>query len=354
MDFNDLEHYCVEILSEKGRDGKLIPSDTALKYRDRFEEIMVDEYQDSNMVQEIIINMISKVDSPKPNVFMVGDVKQSIYRFRQARPELFMKKYNTYSTEKDNPFRKILLYKNFRSRKNVVDSVNFIFKQIMSVNAGELDYTEDEALNPGAEFPENDQGKMVSGGSTELHIINTGISDDESNNTEESNGDETPGQEEEMLDNIQCEARMVARRIQTLMEPDAEGNYFTVFDKKNKKYRELKYKDIIILLRTTKNWSDVFVEELTQAGIPVFADTGSGFFKTTEVQVVLSFLQIIDNPYQDIPLLAVLSHQSPFSTNDLADIRLALRDGSLFDGLIKLSETDNGEVCKKRKYFLKA
>ena len=192
LDFNDLEHYCVEILSEKGRDGKLIPSDTALKYRDRFEEIMVDEYQDSNMVQEIIINMISKVDSPKPNVFMVGDVKQSIYRFRQARPELFMKKYNTYSTEKDNPFRKILLYKNFRSRKNVVDSVNFIFKQIMSVNAGELDYTEDEALNPGAEFPENDQGKMVSGGSTELHIINTGISDDESNNTEESNGDETP------------------------------------------------------------------------------------------------------------------------------------------------------------------
>ena len=355
LDFNDLEHYCVEILSEKGRDGKLIPSDTALKYRDRFEEIMVDEYQDSNMVQEIIINMISKVDSPKPNVFMVGDVKQSIYRFRQARPELFMKKYNTYSTEKDNPFRKILLYKNFRSRKNVVDSVNFIFKQIMSVNAGELDYTEDEALNPGAEFPENDQGKMVSGGSTELHIINTGISDDESNNTEESNGDETPGQEEEMLDNIQCEARMVARRIQTLMEPDAEGNYFTVFDKKNKKYRELKYKDIIILLRTTKNWSDVFVEELTQAGIPVFADTGSGFFKTTEVQVVLSFLQIIDNPYQDIPLLAVL--RSPicsFSTNDLADIRLALRDGSLFDGLIKLSETDNGEVCKKAKVFLES
>ena len=117
LDFNDLEHYCLEILSKKDQDGNLKPSDTALKYRERFDEIMVDEYQDSNMVQEIIINMISKVDSPKPNVFMVGDVKQSIYRFRQARPELFMQKYNTYSTEKDSPFRKLLLYKNFRSRK---------------------------------------------------------------------------------------------------------------------------------------------------------------------------------------------------------------------------------------------
>ncbi len=354
LDFNDLEHYCLEILSEKGQDGKLIPSDTALKYRERFEEIMVDEYQDSNMVQEIIINMISKVDSPKPNVFMVGDVKQSIYRFRQARPELFMHKYNTYSTEKDNPFRKILLYKNFRSRKNVVDSVNFIFKQIMSVNVGELDYTEDEALNPGAEFPENEQDKMISGGSTELHIINTGISGGESNNNTEESDDEAPArQEEEMLDNIQCEARMVAKRIQMLMEPDGAGNSFAVFDKGNKKYRTLEYRDIVILLRTTKNWSDIFVEELTLAGIPVFADTGSGFFKTIEVQVVLSLLQIIDNPYQDIPLLSVL--RSPifsFSTDDLVDIRLAMRKGLLFDGLIKLSETGTGEASNKATKFL--
>jgi len=356
LDFNDLEHYCLEILTKRDQNGRLIPSDTALQYRERFDEIMVDEYQDSNLVQEFIINMISRVDSPKPNIFMVGDVKQSIYRFRQARPELFMQKYDTYSTEKDSPFRKILLYKNFRSRKNVVDAVNFIFKQIMSVNVGELDYTENEALNPGAEFPDIEQQGMIFDGSTELHIINTGESDNQLNNsnsdTEENNG-EAAGQEEEMLDNIQCEARMVAKRIRMLMEPDKDGNCFAVFDKNQKKYRKLEYRDIVILLRTTKNWSDVFVEELTMAGIPVFADTGSGFFKTVEIQVVLSLLQIIDNPYQDIPLLSVL--RSPifsFTTDDLVDIRLATRKGSLFDGLIKLSEEGSGEVRNKAKKFL--
>jgi len=361
LDFNDLEHYCLEILTKKDQNGRFVPSDTALQYRERFDEIMVDEYQDSNLVQEIIINMISRVDSPKPNVFMVGDVKQSIYRFRQARPELFMQKYNTYSTEKDSPFRKILLYKNFRSRKNVVDTVNFIFRQIMSVNAGELDYTVNEALNPGAEFPENEQKGLIFGGSTELHIIDTGDSDnrfnninnDDTNNNAEDNNGEAAGQEEEMLNNIQCEARMVAKRIRMLMEPDEEGNCFAVFDKALKKYRKLEYRDIVILLRTTKNWSDVFVDELTMAGIPVFADTGSGFFKTVEIQIILSLLQIIDNPYQDIPLLSVL--RSPifsFTTNDLADIRLSKRKGSLFDGLIKLSETGTGEVRNKAKKFL--
>ncbi|NLX63299.1 MAG: helicase-exonuclease AddAB subunit AddA [Clostridiaceae bacterium] len=356
LDFNDLEHYCLEILTKKDQNGRLMPSDTALQYRERFDEIMVDEYQDSNLVQEFIINIISRVDSPKPNIFMVGDVKQSIYRFRQAKPELFMQKYNTYSTEKESPFRKILLYKNFRSRKNVVDTVNFIFKQIMSVNAGELDYTEEEALNPGAEFPESEQERLIFGGSTELHIINTGDSDSQLinvNNDMEENNSEAAEQEEEMLDNIQCEARMVVKRIRMLMEPDEEGNCFAVFDKNQKKYRKLEYRDIVILLRTTKNWSDVFVEELTMAGIPVFADTGSGFFKTVEIQVILSLLQVIDNPYQDIPLLSVL--RSPifsFTTDDLVDIRLAMRNGSLFDGLIKLSETGSGEVRNKAKRFL--
>ena len=359
MDFNDLEHYCLEILTIKDQNGRLMPSDTALKYRERFDEIMVDEYQDSNLVQEIIINMISRVDSPKPNIFMVGDVKQSIYRFRQARPELFMQKYNTYSTKKDSPFRKILLYKNFRSRKNVVDTVNFIFRQIMSVNAGELDYTENEALNPGADFPECEQKGLIFGGSTELHIINTGDSDNQSNNIDNNNNieenDSEAAEQEEMLDSIQCEARMVSKRIRMLMEPDKDGNCFAVFDKNQKKYRKLEYRDIVILLRTTKNWSDVFVDELTMAGIPVFADTGSGFFKTVEIQVILSLLQIIDNPYQDIPLLSVL--RSPifsFTTDDLVDIRLARRKGLLFDGLIKLSEAGSGEVCNKAKRFLES
>lgn len=357
LDFNDLEHYCLEILSVRNQDRKLIPSETALKYRERFDEIMVDEYQDSNLVQEIIINMISKADVNKPNVFMVGDVKQSIYRFRQARPELFMEKYNTYSTQRDSAFRKILLYKNFRSRKNVVDAVNFIFSQIMSVNAGELDYTENEALNPGAVFPEDDGEKTFFEESTELHIFQTDATDDESEeimseDNSELNNDKI---DEEILDNMQCEARMVAKRIQELVKADGEGKNFFVFDKGTKKYREIKYRDIVILLRTTKNWSDVFVDELTMAGIPVFADTGSGFFKTTEVQVILSLLQIIDNPYQDIPLLSVL--RSPifsFTTNDLADIRLANRKGPLYEGLIKLSEKENDNISTKTKLFLES
>lgn len=355
-DFNDLEHFCLQILSRTDEEGNIKPSDIALSYRERFLEIMVDEYQDSNLVQEIIINMISRVETNKPNVFMVGDVKQSIYRFRQARPELFMDKYNRYSTEKEKPFRKILLYKNFRSRSNVVNAVNFIFRQIMSVNAGELDYTEEEALNPGASFPDLENEKAICGGTAELHLIQTGVETDTAADTLdegseiESNSDEPA---DEILDNIQCEARMVARRIHSLLGKDKDGRSFYVYDKSQKEYRKAEYRDIVILLRTTKKWADVFTEELTLSGIPVFADTGSGFFKTIEVQVMLSLLQIIDNPYQDIPLLSVL--RSPvvsFSTDDLTDLRLLEPKGPLFDGLIKLAEKKEGEASNKAGAFL--
>ena len=136
VDFNDLEHFCLEILSEQDEHGDIRPSRAALGYRERYTEILVDEYQDSNLIQEIMISMVSRADTDKPNAFMVGDVKQSIYRFRQAKPELFLDKYNSYSTEKGNPFRKILLFRNFRSRKEIVNAVNLIFKQIMSVSVG--------------------------------------------------------------------------------------------------------------------------------------------------------------------------------------------------------------------------
>lgn len=356
VDFNDLEHFCLKILTKTDEDGNIGPSDIALSYRERFDEIMVDEYQDSNLVQEIIISMISKVDTGKPNIFMVGDVKQSIYRFRQARPELFMDKYNRYSTEKGALFRKILLYKNFRSRSSVVNAVNFIFSQIMSVNAGELDYTEEEALNPGASFPELETENAVCGGTAELHLIQTGAETgttaDLQNESSETESD-TDGPEDEMLDNIQCEARMVARRIHRLMNPDEEGRSFYVYDKILKGYRKVEYRDIVILLRTTRKWADVFTEELLLSGIPVFADTGSGFFKTTEVQVMLSFLQIIDNPYQDIPLLSVL--RSPivsFSTDDLTDLRLLEPKGPLFDGLVKLAGKKEEKASGKAGAFL--
>ena len=357
VDFNDLEHFCLEILTEKAEDGSVKPSKVALSYKERFEEILVDEYQDSNLVQENIIGMISRKDTVRPNVFMVGDVKQSIYRFRQAKSELFLEKYNTYSPDRGNPYRKILLFKNFRSRKEVVDAVNFLFKQIMSVSVGELDYTDTEALNPGAVFPEKDREDMIVGGEAELHLIQTGDKEDMTafeNESEEGqqNGDEDET-DEEMLDNVQCEARLVARRILEMMKPDEEGRHFSVFDKNKNEYRKLEFRDIVILLRTTRNWAEVFVDELSMMGIPVFADTGTGFFKTVEVQVMLSLLQIIDNPLQDIPLLSVL--RSPivgFTTDELAELRLADKKALLYEAMKKLAESGQGETAAKALAFL--
>lgn len=356
-DFNDLEHFCLELLSEREPNGDLRPSPIALGYRDKFKEILVDEYQDSNMVQEIMIRMISRTDTEKPNVFMVGDVKQSIYRFRQARPELFLEKYRTYSLEKGQPFRKILLFKNFRSRKNVVDAVNFIFKQIMSVNAGELDYTDEEALNPGAVFEEASDDKLIIGGEAELHLIQTGNGKKadmaEYESSSEASGSDDEAEDEEMLDNIQCEARVVAQRILQLIRPDADGKCYGVWDKSLKTYRKAEFRDIVILLRTTRNWAEVFAEELALMGIPAFADTGSGFFKTVEVQVILSLLQVIDNPLQDIPLLSVL--RSPivaFTTDELASLRLAERKGPLYHALVKLAGQEAGEVSRKAARFI--
>ncbi|UWG96224.1 helicase-exonuclease AddAB subunit AddA [Dehalobacter sp. DCM] len=357
VDFNDLEHFCLRILAEKSDDGEYRPSDTAKRYREHYAEILVDEYQDSNLVQEMIIKMISRSESEKPNVFMVGDVKQSIYRFRQAKPELFLEKYRGYLPEPGSLNRRICLYKNFRSRSEVIESVNYLFKQIMSVKVGELDYTDNEALNPGALYADNTEELLQAGGTVEFHLIQTeteenddpdritGNGDDEQetyeNPTDPADSEDEP-LDQAMLNAVQCEARFAVRRIQELMGLDLEGRATAVFDKESGCYRKINYRDIVILLRTTKNWSDVFTEEMTAAGIPVFADTGTGFFKSVEIQVVLSLLQIIDNPLQDIPLLAVL--RSPlvsFSPDELAQLRLAKKTAPLYDALLVLAADAN-------------
>lgn len=346
LDFNDLEHFCLDILTDKKENGEFLPSDIATEYKDRFTEILVDEYQDSNLVQEIILNAISRNDRGTPNIFMVGDVKQSIYRFRQAKPELFLDKYNTYSKDKKGKYRKIQLYKNFRSRKGVIDTVNLIFGRIMSEEAGELDYTDEEALNPGAVFDE-DTGDVIC---TELHIIETKgkrqeEGDGQRDGAEEKydDGDITENENEEagnemaeILDDIQCEARLVANRIKELV--DGKGSGLKIYDKEKKEYRPVEYRDIVILMRATRNWADVFVQELSSRGIPVYADTGTGFFKTIEVQIVLSLLQVIDNPLQDIPLLSVLrSPIGSFTAGELADIRLADKESPLYYALKKVA-----------------
>ena len=357
IDFNDFEHYCLHILMEKNEEGEVVldsegkplPSSVAVQLRNKYEEILIDEYQDSNMVQETLLNIISREKIGAPNVFMVGDVKQSIYRFRQAKPELFLSKYNSYSREEGAKTRKITLYKNFRSREQVINAVNYIFKQVMCKNIGELDYTDEEALNLGAHFEElQDDG--VIGGPVELHLIEKDATDvaeeagENSESEEEAVEEEGKSAEEETPTNIQLEARIVAKRIKELMEHKVEDS-FKIYDKNIKAYRYVDYKDIVILLRATSNWAPSFLEELKLEGIPVYADTGTGYFNTIEIQIIMSLLQIIDNPRQDIPMLSVL--RSPiggFTSEELVDIRIGQREISFYEAMVNLVEDKENEL----------
>lgn len=329
LDFNDLEHLCLRILIEEGEDGEIKPSKVAENFREFFDEVLVDEYQDSNNVQEAIINFVSRKNTNNPNVFMVGDVKQSVYRFRQAKPELFLEKYNTYSREEVGLDRVIQLYKNFRSREEVINGVNFIFKEVMSTSVGELEYTGEEALNLGANFKEVKEENCYEGGPIELHIL-------DKNDTRDL--DDIEGDED--IDSINLEARVVAKRINELMSQQNEKN-FRVLDKDTGEYRPLKYKDIVILLRATKNWSEVFLDELGLEGIPVYADTGAGYFESIEIRTIMSLLKIIDNPLQDVPMIAVL--KSPFmgfTAEELSDIRIINRDKYFYENIISISKDE--------------
>ena len=319
LDFNDLEHLCLKILIDRDENNNIIPSGVAEHFKEFFDEVLVDEYQDSNNVQETIIDLVSRKNSDDPNVFMVGDVKQSIYRFRQAKPELFLDKYSRYPLASGGKERKIQLYKNFRSRDEVLRGVNFIFKMVMSNVVGELEYTDDEALHLGATFLENHDEDSEVGGSIELHIIDKSGNEAEEVVEEELQESE---EEEEAVDAISLEAKLVSKRIKELFEAK-DGKRFKVFDKETKEYRYVKYKDIVILLRATKNWSEIFLDELGAEGIPVYADTGSGYFESIEIRTIMSLLKIIDNPLQDVPMIAVL--KSPimgFTAEELSEIRL--------------------------------
>lgn len=344
VDFNDIEHFCLNILTTEGDNGNIVPSEIALEYKQQFEEILIDEYQDSNEVQEVIMTMIGNKNDI-PNMFMVGDVKQSIYRFRQAKPELFLSKYNTYSEKAEDRNRKIKLFKNFRSRSEIISGVNYLFKQIMSVNVGELDYDEEEALKSGATYPETEQ---ICGGNIELHLIDK--NSDSLSEEYESEAIDINNDSEEVLDSIQIEARLVARRINELVN-SSDKQKFHVYDKNINGYRSVRYQDIVILMRATANWAPTFVEELTNVGIPVFADTATGYFETIEIRTIMSLLQIIDNPMQDIPLIAVLrSPLESFTSEDLIDIRMINKNVSFYEALKcicncnKESESDNNEL----------
>ncbi|MDV4151686.1 helicase-exonuclease AddAB subunit AddA [Clostridium sp. AL.422] len=359
LDFNDLEHLCLKILVNYDEEGNIIPSSVSEGFREYFDEVLVDEYQDSNNVQESIIDLVSRKSLENPNVFMVGDVKQSIYRFRQAKPELFLDKYNKYPLESGSLNQKIQLYKNFRSREEVINGVNYIFKEVMSRTVGELEYTDDEALNLGASYKENEDENTIIAGPIELHILDkSGIKEaSDEDKIEEVNLEDGEVEEEEDVDAIVLEARIVARRIKELLNPDFKtGKIFKVLDKETGEYRPLKYKDIVILLRATKNWSEVFLEELGYEGIPVYADTGTGYFETIEIRTIMSLLKIIDNPMQDVPMISVL--RSPlvsFTAEELGDIRLLNKEKYFYEIINEVSRDCyelSDELKNKCKVFI--
>ena len=349
LDFNDLEHLCLKILIDRDEENNIIPSNVAEHFRNYFDEVLVDEYQDSNDVQETIINLVSRRLGDNPNVFMVGDMKQSIYRFRQAKPKLFKDKYDSYSEEDESKDRKILLYKNFRSRQEVIDGANYIFKMVMSEVVGELEYTDKEALNLGASFEIPKGEKQVVGGEIELHIIDkSGLVKEENNDFNEDDSEQAK-EDEEDIDGITLEAKVVAKRIKELFE-ERDGKKFQVFDKDTKEYRDVKFKDIVILLRATKNWAEIFLDELGSEGIPVYADTGSGYFESIEIRTIMSLLKVIDNPLQDVPMIATL--RSPivgFSAEELSDLRLLNKDLYFYE-VIKCVYDNEFEVSDELRF----
>ena len=328
-DFNDLEHFALEILLDKDEDGRrTLRTDAAKELAESFREVMIDEYQDSNFLQERILKAVSGDEDGRFNRFMVGDMKQSIYAFRMARPELFLEKFNTYLPDPESTQVRIDLTRNFRSRKEVLDSSNALFRRLMIPEVGGIRYDDKAFLNYKASYPEPADPSFPQ---TELLVINR----------EEEPFSSYKSPEERM----ELEAAAVAAKIRNLMAG-------TLVRGEGDELRPLRYRDIVVLLRSAKRWGKVWVKVLKEAGIPCYALSGEGFFDTIEVATVLNYLRLIDNPRQDIPLAAVLrSAIAGLDDEDLAWIRAkgGMEEGKvplLYDAVLALAEQDE----KLRKF----
>lgn len=334
VDFNDLEHYCLQILRHSDSvPGHTMPSDAAMEYREQFDEVLLDEYQDTNSVQEDIVRLIAR-EMPG-NRFMVGDVKQSIYRFRLAEPGLFLDKYKTFSSDEPSTSGgiRIDLARNFRSRMEVVNAVNLLFRQIMNESVAEIAYDERAELVCGASFPEQEAGGEMNPYTPELLLIDRLGKGPEESSEESAAQEEGAPLESEVLEmeTAQLEARAIARRIREMT--GESGKPLMVYDKGLKSMRPVGYGDMVILLRSAMVWAPLIIEELRQVGIPAFGEQSKGYFQATEVEIVLSLLQVIDNPRQDIPLASVL--RSPIlglSEEEMAQVRLCAK-GAYYDAL---------------------
>ncbi|SDE78706.1 DNA helicase/exodeoxyribonuclease V, subunit A [Fontibacillus panacisegetis] len=347
LDFSDLEHYCLQILRHPDSSpDHIIPSDAAMEYQAQYDEVLLDEYQDTNTVQEDIVRLISR-GAPMSgnsnsigNRFMVGDVKQSIYRFRLAEPGLFLDKYRSYGEDFDGIGLRIDLARNFRSRREVVDAVNLLFRQIMNEGVAEISYDLRAELVYGEGFPENTTHQdyrpellLIDRNGDNLSFAEDG---DITNTTaSEVNGEEGDSDEEVVeLEAVRLEARAIAARINELTG-GGDQPPLMIYDKHEKVMRAVEYKDMVILLRSTLSWAPIFIEELRLEGVPAFGELSQGYFQASEVETMLSLLQIIDNPLQDIPLAAVL--RSPLyglTEEELAEIRLSIGGGSYYEALL--------------------
>lgn len=274
VDFHDIEHFALDILLEKTEEGVCATS-AAKEYRSFFQEVLIDEYQDSNMVQEYLLKAVSGEEDGIYNRFMVGDVKQSIYRFRLAKPALFLEKYHTYS-QKEGERKRIDLRQNFRSRKEVLDSVNRVFEKIMKKQVGGIEYDEAAALYPGAQYPENPDCD------SELIFV------------------EKP-EKDEGMNAKEAEAMAVAQKIKELKKT------FRVTDEKTGQLRPVEYRDMVILLRSVSGWDEEFKKVLMKEGVPAYALSKTGYFAVKEVRDILHFLKVLDNPLQDIPFYGVMT-----------------------------------------------
>ncbi len=365
LDFDDIEHFALSILVKRDDDGACVPTETALEYRSHFHEILIDEYQDSNLVQEYILSCISGEEEGRYNRFMVGDVKQSIYKFRLARPELFLEKYAAYGKQDgqkipENPkslsglaadqgnrdrenaaddkttARKIDLHQNFRSRREVLHTTNTIFEQIMGQDVGGIVYDDLAALHQGAEYPEQAGGLKENPNATELLLFAVGekpedlLTDGADALNPPGNGKDNPaGASGRDITAKEQEAYGIAEKIRELMRE------FRVTDKESGALRRVSYRDMVILLRTTSGWDEVFKRVLEEEGIPVHMTSRTGYFAASEVQELLHFLRILDNPLQDIPLYGVMhACLGGFEEEEIALIRAAYPEGKyLYDAV---------------------
>lgn len=365
IDYGDMEHFALQVLlAADSTPEKPLPSAVALSLRDRYQEIMVDEYQDTNEVQDTIVRLIAGEEGG--NLFIVGDVKQSIYGFRASEPGLFMAKYDNYGQAGQQEHSELItLGRNFRSRKEILSAVNFIFAQVMTREPMEISYDEKAMLNPGEPYGYGEPGTgeiMPLTQAVELAILaENGVLAEENGEGEtevtaakgESSEEEPEGEEEE-LKSFQLEAQYIAQRLKELK---AAG--YQVFDKDcnvNNGYRDIRWKDMVILLRSTSGKAEILQEILQANDIPVYANTSGGYFQATEIQVMTSLLAIIDNAQQDIPLAAVL--YSPIvglDTEELAQIRLTDKDGNLYQAMLASNSPESqlaGEIKGRLAAFL--